>query len=333
MSGYLQVCNSIDETSKTIVETLKRLWPQAAGALYLMSSDDLSFYRTGTWGDAEHAEVIESQSCWAYRLARPFPEYDDQTQFDCNSGGCGISGEKICLPISAGGSTFGLLHLSNVSIPLDSRSESILPMLIERAGFAIYSMRLRETLEFKSTRDSLTELYNRRYLDESLELEVSRCQRNHSDLSVIMFDLDRFKRLNDTYGHEAGDDALRVFSSLLRAGLRAGDIACRYGGEEFFLILPGTGLSQAAEIAERIRSNLQDNPADKELPPFLADLTVSAGVASMPQHGASADALLDKVDQALYQAKKSGRNKIVMAKPEAGAQADSNGSGACPVAG
>ncbi len=310
MSGYIEVCNDLQEVSTTIIDTLAKLWPESSGSILLMDPRANEFTLAGQWGDAIRCETIGAQACWSYRLSTPFPDSDTQSHHQCLAANCGIKQKKMCWPISAGGETLGLLHLEGLAIPLDERDRTILPLLIERAGFAIYSMRLQQSLEFKSTRDALTELFNRHYMDEALQIEIDRAQRNQDPLSLVMFDLDYFKRLNDTHGHEVGDRALRMFARILRSGLRTGDMACRYGGEEFVLILPATDLDQAAEIADRIRGVLATSTAESDIDPAFANMTASAGVASLSPACSTAKDLIHHADQALYQAKEAGRNQV-----------------------
>lgn len=313
MSDYLQVCGTIDESCATIVQTLSRLWPESSGALYLVADELEEFTLGGKWGGGKHAQTIHPNACWSYRLARPFPDNDEQTNLGCSAANCGVMEGKSCMPIIAGGETLGLLHVAGLDESSKERAGVILPLLIERAGFAIYSIRLRQSLEFKSTRDSLTDLFNRRYLDEALGVEINRACRSGKPLSLVMFDLDYFKKLNDAHGHDAGDEALRVFARVLRDGLRAGDIACRYGGEEFALILPGANLEQALEIAERVRASLEEGTSGAYADPSLSGLTVSAGVATLDSSASDAAALLIQADQALYEAKRGGRNQVACA--------------------
>ena len=160
-------------------------------------------------------------------------------------------------------------------------------------------------------RDPLTGLFNRRYLDESLERELSRAKRDGLPLSLLMVDIDYFKKLNDTYGHQAGDEVLKRLGELVGKGARSGDLPCRYGGEEFLLVLPTMSLESAVERADQWRmafANERIAFADT----FLS-ATLSVGVASFPGHGTSSDELIRAADQALYAAKHSGRNKVVVA--------------------
>jgi len=169
---------------------------------------------------------------------------------------------------------------------------------------------LREKLREQATRDSLTGLFNRRYLEESLARELHRTTREGSPLCVAMLDLDYLKRFNDTFGHDAGDRVLRELGRLLRDRLRRSDISCRFGGEEFVLVLPGSSLADATQRVEEIRllvKELQLRHDDQ----ILGRLTVSAGVAASPQHGSTAAELLQAADAALYSAKQAGRDRVV----------------------
>ena len=160
--------------------------------------------------------------------------------------------------------------------------------------------------------DALTKIYNKRYLSEALEAEFKRAKALHQDFSILFFDLDHFKKVNDTYGHDAGDYVLKEFSNLVRTGhLRPKDVFARYGGEEFVVLLSNTNAKDAADIAERIRSAVHSHAfvyEGKRLP-----VTTSLGVAELHTGIESAATLLKAADQALYQAKNSGRNKVVVA--------------------
>ncbi|MDO9085240.1 MAG: GGDEF domain-containing protein [Anaerolineaceae bacterium] len=166
-----------------------------------------------------------------------------------------------------------------------------------------------------SVRDALTGLFNRRYLEETLEREIHRVERKGLSLGIIMLDLDHFKRINDTYGHPAGDVALQALGSLLKANIRVSDIACRYGGEEFVLILPEASLEVTRQRAERLCLNVKKlNVSYNEL--LLEPITLSLGVAAFPEHGSTYMSLLSAVDAAMYHAKNEGRDRVVVARDE-----------------
>ena len=182
---------------------------------------------------------------------------------------------------------------------------------------------LQSKLQDQALRDALTGLFNRRYLEETLQREIAQAYRSGRQLGIVMIDVDHFKNLNDTYGHKAGDAALQALARLLAANTRSGDIACRYGGEEFVLALPGATLKAAHERAEQVRREV--DAMRVAYGGIALSLTVCAGIAAYPQHGETADALLDCADRALYQAKNGGRNRCVVyagrASPPAAARA------------
>jgi diguanylate cyclase (GGDEF)-like protein len=167
---------------------------------------------------------------------------------------------------------------------------------------------LQEQLREQANRDPLTGLYNRRYLDSTLERELSRCKRDGHSLALILIDIDHFKQVNDTYGHQAGDEILLRLSALLGSMARAGDVACRYGGEEFLLLMPTMPLISAQERAEALR--LSFGNLDVPFGDFRLRATVSIGIAAYPGHGTSSDELIRHADTALYRAKRLGRNRV-----------------------
>ena len=169
-----------------------------------------------------------------------------------------------------------------------------------------------------SVRDPLTNLYNRRYLEEALEREQKLAERRRTPVGVIMLDLDDFKTFNDTYGHAAGDVALRELAKVLGANVRGGDIACRYGGEEFVLFLPGAALEVAVQRTQDLREKISRISVPHE-GRLLAMVTVSAGIAAYPSHGATLTQVMQAADTAMYQAKHAGRDRVCVAEPVEGA--------------
>ncbi len=195
----------------------------------------------------------------------------------------------------------------------DITSRKVAEVAMSRTNVKLHSQideisQLQTRLAEQAVRDPLTGLYNRRYLDETLEREVARARREGHPLSVVMLDVDHFKRLNDSYGHQAGDEVLKALGELLRDDTRAEDVACRYGGEEFLVLLPSMPLDKACERAERWRGKLEKHTFI--FGNFPLSVTASFGVSSYPHHAKTPDDLTHAADTALYSAKHNGRNRV-----------------------
>jgi len=178
---------------------------------------------------------------------------------------------------------------------------------------SIASLRLRETLHDQSIRDPLTGLYNRRFMVECLERKILRSGRNGQRLSVLFVDLDHFKRFNDTFGHEAGDYVLGTMANVFQDFFRGNDLICRYGGEEFVILLPACASRDAGTRADGLRDQVRNTPR-KHGGKTLTALTLSIGVAAFPDCGATASELLRVADDCLYKSKASGRDATTVAQ-------------------
>jgi len=284
MAEDLQSCRSEQELFAVVARCMAGLFPSYSGALYLIPGD--STEAAATWGSAR-------------------VETGDST---------------VSVPMLARGEAIGVLHLygkprTDQSDKIDEPHFEIAQAIADQVGLSIANVRLREALRLQSVCDPLTELYNRRFMDEWLSRELPRGARNGKSTSLMIMDLDHFKRFNDTYGHECGDLVLQEVSDLVRGSVRRSDIACRIGGEELVLLLPETGLSDALAIAEKLRLGIENLVVTYRQAP-VDHITVSIGVAESPRHAASASALLRAADSALYCAKAAGRNRVVAAVPD-----------------
>ncbi|MDO9226354.1 MAG: CHASE domain-containing protein [Pseudomonadota bacterium] len=218
------------------------------------------------------------------------------------------------------GSAFWVYLSGKLLDPNDPKGGSIWILLDISAQRAAQNALLTRTeeLRYLSLHDPLTGLYNRRHMDEVLLHEVQLARRKGRSLTAIMLDIDHFKRFNDQFGHEAGDDVLREVGKLLSSQVRETDMACRYGGEEFLLLLPESTLETAAERAEALRLKVHALELTYQQRP-LGRITVSLGVAELPEHAETGDALISAADTALYQAKAAGRDRVVVYQAETGA--------------
>ncbi len=223
-----------------------------------------------------------------------------------------ISGYR-CLPLVAQSETTGLLYLERrAGTTVSKTEEQDLYVLAETVALALANLKLHDLLRKQSIRGPLTDLFNRRYLEETTEIERARAVRAKSPLAVMMIDVDHFKRFNDEFGHDAGDAVLKRLAELFAQFIREGDIACRYGGEEFAMPLPGMAAANARERAERIREAVESLNIT-HLGRALGSISVSIGVAVLPDSADSAKRLIAAADQGLYAAKRDGRNRVEMA--------------------
>lgn len=314
-SAQLDVSTSELEIADMLADAMRTLWPGANGSLYIHDLTKNTFTLATSWGDAPAGEAIEESGCWAFRLGRSAREGGGSDPVGGEGAGCG--GDCHCYPIFGGGETHGLIQMRSLGARRnDAAVANLFPTLAERLGLALHNLRLKSSLEVISTRDSLTGLFNRRYMQEALSLEERRVERESTECSVIMFDLDHFKAVNDTHGHDVGDAALRLFADVVSMTTRATDVACRYGGEEFLVILPGTNAGDAYDLAERIRKQFA-LVSDSNMDSRLRGLRASGGVACVPTHAASMPELLIAADGAMYAAKTAGRDRVEIADTEA----------------
>lgn len=323
LSNYLNSCLTSDEACAVITSFAPQLLPSDVGTLYRISSPGGYLERLASWGDIPSEEKLFAlQDCWALRRGRIHWIGDTRNGLLCQH----VAGAPesilpyLCIPLIAHSETMGLLYLQRLQLPssaLDGSAalESKLQLaaaLGEAISLALSNLKLRDTLRQQSIRDPLTGLYNRRFLEEYLVHERVRATRKNRPLSVIMLDIDHFKRFNDTFGHDAGDAILRRMGLLLQGHVRGSDIACRIGGEEFALLLPEVSLPIAYQRAENILDTVRRLQV-KHRGQVLGAITVSLGVAAFPKHGETPEALIRAADRALYQAKEGGRNKLASA--------------------
>jgi diguanylate cyclase (GGDEF)-like protein len=327
MASLLQVSEKADEAYAVVGRAGRMLFPGTVGSVLVVPESRLVAEVATTWGDSElERKVFQPQDCWALRGGRVHTMDDPVTDPVCGHVSDPGRGPSVCIPLTALGTTLGILHLQAISEPAAAPeadamtghpvgaahfSEDVRDLgmrVAEHLALAMANFRLRETLQVQSTRDPLTGLFNRRYMEESLERELHRAGREESALSLLILDLDNFKRFNDRLGHAAGDTLLRSLGEFLLAQVRREDIPCRYGGEEFVVILPKATKQDAYRRAESLREE-----ARAQWVPYGPGVTVSIGVAGYPEDAATTRSLLDSADAALYRAKAEGRDRVVAA--------------------
>ncbi|HET9401457.1 MAG TPA: GGDEF domain-containing protein [Candidatus Acidoferrales bacterium] len=320
LSDLLQSSLSSEEAHRLIVDRAQILFPGTSGAVCMTASSRDIVEVVAKWGEPALAEsFFAPKDCWGLRLGRVHLVDQDPVVLACAHLGAVRPARAMCVPMMAHGEALGLLYLdtghvgSALSPALLTEAEHRLAKTFaEQAALALANLSMREILRMQSVRDPLTGLYNRRYMEESLERELRRAGRKKSSLGVMMLDVDHFKRFNDTFGHETGDAVLRILGNLFQSIFRGDDIVCRYGGEEFTIILPDASPESACQRAEQLREAARQAVAQIH-GQALDRVTLSIGVAAFPEDGSSGEALLRAADSALYRAKQEGRDRVVRA--------------------
>ena len=316
MGELLQSCVSKDEVFAAALGFAPKIFSLGRGAVALLNpARDLAEV-IGWWSECElPAPVFDPTSCWALRTGHPHLVVAGDTTAPC-SHAAGVRNTYLCVPILAQGEALGIVHFqaTDESPTLADSELSFKTTFAGQVGLSIANIRLREALRAQSVKDPLTGLYNRRYLEETLDREIRRAVRAEQSLGILMLDLDHFKKINDTYGHDAGDAVLREAGAFLTRSVRVEDTVCRFGGEEFVIVLPTASAEAARSRAERIRSKLREMPVMHQ-GQSLGRITVSIGVAELPVNGTSPADVLAAADAALYRAKREGRDRVVVSEP------------------
>ncbi len=318
MAQRLQSCKTDEEIADTVARFVPLILPGVPGALCVVNNSRNLVRIMATWNSPAGLEAdFAPADCWALRRGRIHVVRDGDQDVICAHVNRSKVAQYSCRPLAAQEETLGILYLElapSVAGALGERAtvDQNLDIVTENISLALANRRLHEKLRDLAIRDPLTSLFNRRYLEEALELELARSRRSGSPISLIMSDVDLFKQFNDRSGHDAGDFVLTSIAETMRTVIRKGDLACRYGGEEFVVMLPGANRIQARERANVLREtigSLAMTFRDQSLGP----VTISCGVAVFPTDADTSEALITAADTALYAAKKSGRNRVELA--------------------
>ena len=322
MNDFLQTSTSEAEAYSVISETVTLLFPEDSGAVFVLSASRDMLEAAVAWGIKPPANLIfPPNDCWAQRRGQSHLVLSHQQRCPHVTDDGHM---YVCLPLLAQSETLGILHLRDGLTRNDKADEArmiekckLAKILADNIGLGIANLKLRESMRNLSIRDPLTGLFNRRYMEEALEQEQHRAKRHETQLAVIMVDIDHFKKFNDNFGHDGGDAVLRALGTFFKKHVRGSDVACRYGGEEFILILSPSTAEGAQQRAEKIRKDaglLRVSHANQD----LGAITLSLGMAIAPDHASESDSIVKAADVALYQAKANGRNRVVMFSAKAG---------------
>jgi diguanylate cyclase (GGDEF)-like protein len=313
LGSSLGACSSMQEAGNMIQLIVGRILPATCGGVYITKASRNLEELLVSWGEAwDGVELFTPSQCWAMRKGRSHRSNEDDLRMLCQHLETQSFSQSLCIPLVAQGESLGTFTI--LTDAPDWREEDIkmAQTLAEQMSIILASLQFREDLRQQATRDHLTGLFNRRYMMESLFQVIGRAARHKSKVCVLMIDIDDFKRLNDSYGHDVGDLVLKQVASEMKRCIRIEDTLSRYGGEEFCLVCPDLGEKSVEQLGERLCKGVRCLTMDvRDI--RVSTVTISVGIAIYPEHGLEGDDLLRAADEALYQAKAKGKNQAILA--------------------
>jgi len=311
LSDMLQSCRTINEAYPIVAEKAAALFPMANGAFFLASAESRNFERVSVWGVVPSCSLhrFQEEDCPAAREDRELESRGSGPGVACPHLAGAEGRSSLCVPVKVQERVRGVVSVTAAEgRRLEDATRQVLHSFTDVAKLSFANLQLRESLAEQAFRDPLTGLFNRRYLMETLPREIRRAQRRGAPLTIAMLDIDHFKRFNDTYGHDAGDLVLKGLAEQFGEALRAEDVACRYGGEEFLLLLPDCDLDPAYQRISDISAKARRRAyvlRGRSLP----GTTVSAGLAVLSDTLSTSESLITAADKAMYAAKRMGRDR------------------------
>jgi diguanylate cyclase (GGDEF)-like protein/PAS domain S-box-containing protein len=315
MGDMLRACLTTEEAYGVTVRVAQQIFPVRTGALFVITSDRNIVEAAASWGNTPLEErVFAPDECWALRRGRVHSVEDTRAGLLCKHLHHPPPQGYLCVPMMAQSEALGVLHLTQPEQGIWSEAKQRLAIaMAEHIAMALSNLKLHETLRNQSIRDPLTKLFNRSFMEESLELELRRAARRHGPLGIITIDVDHFKSFNESFGRDAGDVMIRDIGGLVQACVRKEDIACRLSGQRFAVLLPQGNIEITQHRAETLRELIMNLDVKHRNQP-MGRVTASLGVAGFPEHGRTVEALLSASEAALRRSKEVGGNCVVTAK-------------------
>ncbi|MEO6207445.1 MAG: sensor domain-containing diguanylate cyclase, partial [Candidatus Limnocylindrales bacterium] len=336
LADRVTFANGESDLVEAATSALRRLLPSVAGDVLLLNNSQNRLMVAAIWGLADHEvgrpATIDSPSlCPGIRRGSVYAIGDGADDLRVS---CAVhpidAGSSLCVPMLALGKSIGVIHLTrSENDAFDSPSQQLAARVAEQIALGLANARLIQTMERLAMADPLTGLNNARFFDPVLDRELAVAKRDGSDVSIVMIDIDHFKKLNDTHGHPGGDEALKAFARAVTGAVRESDTIARYGGEEFVVLLRDTDLAGATIAAEKIRAAVERTVVEIG-PNRTARMTASFGTASTSANGNDRMLLMRIADAALYRAKESGRNRVVAADSDFSSPATPESSNGAP---
>lgn len=313
LANMLAACNNMVEAQKIVSDVLPRILGNVNGSVSLMRASRNQLVTQLDWGEEwPGSRSFAPDECWSLRKGRVYQSNDEFHTLSCEHMENVGDNQTLCIPLTAHGNTIGIMHLyfGSSEVEIDEITEQLAFSVAEHLGLALANLSLQEKLRSQALSDPLTGLFNRRFFEQKLTEHAMNSATSEQPLSLLMLDLDHFKRFNDNFGHDAGDFVLKEISGLLKRSVGDDEIACRLGGEELAVLLPQSNMKQATEFAntlcEAVRSLHLEHKGLS-----LGQLGVSIGVSTYPKPSSDMESLVKMADQALYMAKDLGRSRVV----------------------
>lgn len=309
LANMLAACSNVNEAQQVVEDVIPRILGQLNGAVSMIRSSRNQLEVKLDWGGVwPGAHSYAPGECWALRKGKSHLSNDKYTTLPClHMSDVGLE-QTLCIPLVAHGNAIGVMHLYLAGESTSSEWMQLAYTVAEHLGLALANLNLQEELREQAIRDPLTGLHNRRYLDETIAHALMSAHRHKRPLSILMLDMDHFKRFNDNFGHDAGDYVLKSLGSLLTKGVRGEDVVCRIGGEELAVLLPDTDVDAAGLVAEKLCTLVREMHLDFN-GQSLGQLTLSVGYSTYPNDSSNSEELMKLADTALYKAKNNGRDQ------------------------
>ncbi|MFA0541573.1 diguanylate cyclase [Vibrio sp. 10N.222.52.B7] len=313
LATMLAACSNMVEAQQIVSDILPRILGQVNGSVSLMRASRNQLVTQLDWGETWPGSVsFAPEECWSLRKGRAHLSNNDFHSLTCGHMHEMDNNQTLCIPLTAHGNTIGIMHLyfGQGDIKIDPIIEQLAFSVSEHLGLALANLSLQEKLRSQALSDPLTGLFNRRFFEQKLEEHSMNSPTSEQPLSLLMLDLDHFKRFNDNFGHDAGDFVLKEISALLKQSVSEDEIACRLGGEELAVLLPHYSMQEATEFGQTLCDAVRSMHLEhKGL--SLGQLGVSIGVATYPKPASDTESLVKMADNALYMAKDMGRSRVV----------------------
>ncbi len=315
MGDMLRACLTTEEAYSVIVRVAQQIFPVQVGALYVISSARNQVEAAAVWGDASLIErVFAPDECWGLRRGRVHWVEDSNSGLLCKHLHQPPPPGYLCVPMMAQSEALGVLYLTQpAEARLTEAKQRLAVAMAEHIAMALSNLRLHESLRSQSIRDPLTGLFNRRFLEESLELELRRAARNRRPLGAVLLEVDNFQAVARSFGDDAEDSVLLELGNLVQTIIRKEDIACRFGAEKFMIVLPHGSQEVTAQRAGNLRELVKDLEI-RHRGRSIGHVTISVGISGFPDQGRTVESIIRAADAALQRAKQEGGDRVVIAQ-------------------